>query len=85
MAAFVHDMFLTKKYAIVIDGSIRTEASRLLYGKGMTFFDKTKPLRFGVIPRSAAAKENVKWVATDSPGYAWHTISAWDNADGVRI
>lgn len=83
MAAFVHDMFLTKKYAIVVDGSVRTAGSRLLYGKGLTFFDETKNLRFGVIPRSNSSPEKIKWITTNSPGYVWHTISAWENEDEV--
>ena len=78
-------MFLTKKYAIVIDTSLRIDVKRLLFGKGLTFFDETKVLRFGVMPRSNASPENVKWIKTHSPGHVWHTISAWDNDDGVKI
>ena len=85
MTSFVHDMFLTEKYAIVIDGSVRSDGARLKLGKGITFFDETKPLRFGVLPRSKASPENVKWVTTGGPGSVWHTISAWDNEDGVNI
>ena len=85
MTSFVHDMFLTQKYAIVIDGSVRSDGARLKLGKGITFFDETKPLRFGVLPRSKASPENVKWVTTGGPGSVWHTISAWDNEDGVNI
>ena len=76
-------MFLTKKYAIVIDGSVRSDGARLMLGKGITFFDETKLLRFGVLPRLNASPENVKWVTTSSTGHVWHTISAWDNEDGV--
>ena len=78
-------MFLTKKYAILIDSSVRSDGARLLFGKGITFFDETKPLRFGVIDRSNASPENIKWVTTDSPGHVWHTISAWDNEDEVTV
>ena len=85
MTSFVHDMFLTEKYAIVIDGSVRSDGARLKLGKGITFFDETKPLRFGVLPRSNASPENIKWVTTGGPGSVWHTISAWDNEDGVNI
>ena len=83
MVSFVHDMFLTEKYAIVIDTSLRIDVKRLVFGKGITFFDETKHLRFGVLPRSNASPENVKWVTTNSPGHVWHTISAWDNDDEV--
>ena len=85
MVSFVHDMFLTKKYAIVIDTSLRIDTKRLLFGNGLTFFDETKVMRFGVMPRSNASPENVKWIKTNSPGHVWHTISAWDNKDGVGI
>ena len=85
MTSFVHDMFLTKKYAIVIDGSVRSDGGRLLLGNGITFFDETKVLRFGVLPRSNPSPEKVQWIKTDSPGHVWHTISAWDNEDGVIL
>ena len=76
-------MFLTEKYAIVIDGSLRSDGSRFLFGKGITFFDEAKPMRFGVLPRSGPSLESIKWITLDSPGHVWHTISAWDNPDGV--
>ena len=76
-------MFLTEKYAIVIDGSLRSDGSRFLFGKGITFFDDAKPMRFGVLPRSGPSLESIKWITLDSPGHVWHTISAWDNPDGV--
>ena len=85
MTAMVHDMLLTPNYAIVIDGSVRTDGSRLISGKGMTFFNQERPLRFGVITRSNASPENIKWIVADSPGHVWHTISAWENEDEVVI
>ena len=82
--AFVHDLFLTEKYVVVIEGSLRLDSMRRWkQGKGMTFFDESRNLRFGVLPRENPTVDKVIWVTTDSPGYAWHTISAWDNDDGV--
>ena len=49
----------------------------------MTFFDESRKLRFGVLPRDNPTLDKVVWVTTDSTGHAWHTISAWDNEDGV--
>ena len=83
MTSFVHDMFLTEKYAIVIDGSVLSDGARLMLGKGITFFDGTKPLRFGVLPRESTSPKDVQWITTSSTGHVWHTISAWDNDDGV--
>ena len=78
-------MFTTlEEYAIVIDTSLRIDVNRLVFGKGITFFDEAKPLRFGVVPRSNASPENIKWVTTSSPGHVWHTISAWENEDEVK-
>ena len=82
--AFVHDLFLTEKYVVVIEGSLRLDSMRRWkQGKGMTFFDESRNLRFGVLPRENPTVDKVIWVTTESPGYAWHTISAWDNDDGV--
>ena len=39
--AFVHDLFLTEKYVVVIEGSLRLDSMRRWkQGKGMTFFDE---------------------------------------------
>ena len=83
-AAFVHDLFLTKNYVIVVEGSLRQDVkTRLIKGQSVTFFDETKNLRFGVLPRKNPSPDNVIWVTSDSPGWVWHTISAWENDDGV--
>ena len=83
-AAFVHDLFLTKNYVIVVEGSLRQDVkTRLIKGQSVTYFDETKNLRFGVLPRKNPSPDNVIWVASDAPGWVWHTISAWENDDGV--
>ena len=65
-------------------GSLRIDPiTRWKQGKGMTFFDESRKLRFGVLPRDNPTLDKVVWVTTDSTGHAWHTISAWDNDDGV--
>ena len=69
-----------------IEGSLRIDPiTRWKQGKGMTFFDESRKLRFGVLPRDNPTLDKVVWVTTDSTGHAWHTISAWDNEDGVII
>ena len=70
---------------ILLKGSLRIDPiTRWKQGKGMTFFDDSRKLRFGVLPRENPTLDKVIWVTTDSTGHAWHTISAWDNEDGVN-
>ena len=44
--AFYHDMLLTEHWAITVDSSLRRDMSRLLYGKGLTFFNSSYAMRF---------------------------------------
>lgn len=81
--AFVHDMFLTPTYAIVIDSSLRMDPGRLTGGKGLYFWNASAPLRFGVIPRSATSAAEVRWFESSKAGHIWHAVSAWeDEAEG---
>lgn len=76
--AFVHDMFLTPTYAIVIDSSLRTDPARLATGKGLYFWNASAPLRFGIIRRSATSAAEVLWVESSEAGHIWHAVSAWE-------
>ena len=44
--AFYHDMLLTKRWAIVVDSSLRRDTSRLLSGKSLAFFNSSYNMRF---------------------------------------
>ena len=46
--AFYHDMLLTEHWAIIVDSSLRREPSRLLFGKGLAFFNSSYNMRFRV-------------------------------------
>ena len=43
--AFYHDMLLTKRWAIAVDSSLRRDSSRLLSGRGITFFNSSYSMR----------------------------------------
>ena len=72
---FMHDMGLTQKYVIIIDlpaaFDFQTEGSPWT-------FDRTMPLRFGVIPRYATDPNQVVWFEAKS-GMIFHTINAFDS------
>merc|ERR1719450_644816 len=59
--------------------------SRLLYGKGLTFFNSSYAMRFGVLPRDALDPEEMVWFECEGPGHIWHTISAWEESGGKVV
>ena len=83
MGAMYHDILLTKNYVIIVDGSLRSDISRISEGKGVVFFNKTKKLRFGVLQRVNPSLKNLRWIVSTRPGHVYHTISAWENEDQV--
>ena len=86
---FLHDSFITERYAICPDMSIRFKVSKLLSKhKSPWYFDADVPLRFGVLRRTpdhdGHIPSEVTWFDTGRPGFIWHTINAWEEprADG---
>lgn len=75
MGAMYHDILLTKNYVIIIDGSLRSDMSRISEGKGVVFFNKMKELRFGILPRVNPSLKNIRWIVPTRPGHVYYTIS----------
>jgi len=75
--AFIHDMFLTRQYAVLIDTSLRMDPQRLWSMFPHTYWNATQPLRFGFFPRDAKHEEDIKWVETKGPGFIWNTVGTY--------
>lgn len=83
---FHHDMFITEKYAVIVDGSTRFDPKGVVQGKPLWLFKKEQKLRFGIFPRSCQppTAENFIWIEADVPGEIVHTLCAYDE-DGKII
>ncbi|MEH6588750.1 MAG: carotenoid oxygenase family protein [Halioglobus sp.] len=82
---FLHDCYVTEKFSIFPDLSLRFDGKGLMEDKASTFyFDPDYKMRFGVIKRDHQDGEAVQWFTTDKPGHIWHTINGWEEkrADG---
>jgi carotenoid cleavage dioxygenase-like enzyme len=74
-----HDVAITERFSILMDMSMMPDMSR----GGRTIFDRSKPTRFGLLPRRGAGSE-VRWFET-SPCFMYHTINAWEDGDRVVL
>ena len=87
---WLHDFFLTENYLVFPDISVRGDFEALSQPGGSIFaFDETRPMRWGVLPRTFAETEvdgdhpadaasQVRWFTTADPGTIWHVINAWE-------
>ena len=58
-AAYYHDSLLTERWAIVVDSSLRRDASRLLSGKSTTFFNSSYNMRWKYIKYFIFSSSNI--------------------------
>ena len=84
-AAFYHDMFLTKNYAIFFHSSLKKDLSRLAKMESLTYFDETSNLAFGILPRNASSHEDLIWIEAPNPGHIWHTVGAREEGDVLTL
>ena len=84
-AAFYHDMFLTKNYAVFFHSSLKKDLSRLAKMETLTYFDSNSNLAFGVLPRNATSHEDLIWIEAPNPGHIWHTIGAREDGDQLTL
>lgn len=85
-AGFHHDICVTEKYAVIIDGSMRFTPKAMASGKPLWMFKPKHKLRFGVFPRSCqeVTAENFIWIEAPVAAEVVHTMHAWDE-DGKII
>ena len=74
---FIHDYFLTKNYAIMVDHSLRFDGARLKNGAPYTF-KKEMPIRFAIVKRGSQNPDQIRWITTDKPGFVWHVMAGWE-------
>jgi carotenoid cleavage dioxygenase-like enzyme len=78
-----HDLAITEHYTLVFDMSMMFDPEELKKGRQKAGFFRDKPTRIGVLPRYAHGKD-VRWFDAE-PCFMYHTINAWEEADGTRI
>ncbi|MEM9436851.1 MAG: carotenoid oxygenase family protein [Pseudomonadota bacterium] len=76
----IHDMSITKNYAIILDLNVVFDAWALLKTSLPIKWDGKKDARVGVIPKGGKA-EDVRWFDV-APCYAYHTMNAYETEGG---
>ncbi|WP_051744993.1 carotenoid oxygenase family protein [Streptomyces yerevanensis] len=77
----VHDMAITAKYAIFLDGAL--EFNERIHREGHDFpwvWDLGKSVRWGLVPRDGGTAD-VKWCALDQQTHVFHILNAFDLPD----
>lgn len=77
----IHDMSLTKNYAIIYDLPVTLSFLALGTGSDLPFrWDKDHEPRVGLLPRDGTASEII-WSPLQ-PNYSYHPMNAYEDADG---
>jgi carotenoid cleavage dioxygenase-like enzyme len=71
--AMMHDWAITENFAIFIDCSVHFSTKAMVDNQFAFTFDRTKPIRFGVLPRYAKDDSQMCWFEC-SNGLLLHTV-----------
>jgi len=81
---FHHDMFITKDYVVIIDGSMNFSPESVPKKLPIWNYDPQKKLRFGILPRAAKfAAASFIWVEAGQSAEIVHTL--FGQNDGTTI
>ena len=78
-----HDVGITRTRVVLLDGPLVFDLDRVLTG-GLPFaFETDRSMRIGVLPREKdnenKDEENVVWVDTGEPCFAYHVVNCYDD------
>jgi carotenoid cleavage dioxygenase len=80
----IHDCAITQRFVIILDLPVTFSMSALLGGELFPFrWNPEHQARVGLLPRDGGA-EDVIWCEVE-PGYAFHIVNAYDQADGAVV
>ena len=80
----IHDCAITQRFVIILDLPVTFSMPALLGGELFPFrWNPEHQARVGLLPRDGGA-EDVIWCEVE-PGYAFHIVNAFDQADGTVV
>ncbi|GAB4824146.1 hypothetical protein N2152v2_011192 [Parachlorella kessleri] len=81
----MHDFALTEDYVIFYDCPLVFDPKLMVKENATPFvFDKSRPSRFGVLPRYAKDASQIRWFEAE-PMVAFHTANAWQEGSQVKV
>jgi len=84
---FHHDMFITEKYVVVVDGAMRFGPEAIAKKKPLWMFAPEQKLRFGIFPRAAKkmTPDAFTWIEAPEAAEIVHTLYAYDEGDKIIL
>ncbi|CAM6085521.1 unnamed protein product [Calypogeia fissa] len=82
--AMMHDWAITENFAIFIDCPLHFSFKAMVDDQFAFKFDRTKPIRVGVLPRYAKDDSQMRWFECAN-GLLLHTANAWEEGDEVVL
>ena len=80
----IHDCAITRRYVLVLDLPVGFSMRALIAGEGFPYRWKPRQAaRVGLLPRMGDAADIV-WIPVD-PAFVFHTVNAYDTADGLVV
>jgi carotenoid cleavage dioxygenase len=80
----VHDMSLTRRYAVVYDLPVTVDIGLVEAGRFPFRWNPDYTPRIGLLPRSSTDAADIIWCELD-PCYAYHPMNAYDAEDGTVV
>lgn len=80
----VHDMSLTRTYAVVYDLPVTVDPALAARGRFPFRWNPAYTPRVGLLPRSSTSAEDIIWCSIE-PCYGYHPMNAYDATDGTVI
>ena len=80
----VHDMSLTRNYAVVYDLPVTVDVDLVAGGRFPFRWNPDYTPRVGLLPRTSSDAADIIWCELD-PCYAYHPMNAYDAEDGTVV
>lgn len=80
----VHDMSLTRNYAVVYDLPVTVDVDLVAGGRFPFRWNPDYTPRVGLLPRTSRVAADIIWCELD-PCYAYHPMNAYDAEDGTVV
>ena len=80
----IHDCAITRRYVLILDLPVGFSLRTLVAGYTFPYrWNPKQPARVGLLPRDGGV-DDIVWIPVE-PGFVFHTVNAYDTADGLVV
>ncbi|KAL4443616.1 hypothetical protein ABPG75_011353 [Micractinium tetrahymenae] len=80
----MHDCALTQNYVLLLDVPLVFDPKVMIKEGKLPFVLKDRPMRIGVVPRTATSADEIRWFASE-PVMCFHTCNAWEEGGTIKL